>query len=722
MAAQEKKRQSAPAYCTFSAFEKTLVLAREKKPKYFNTDFLIEYGMSKSTAASVIRALHFLSLIDVNHQLTDVGSDLMLDQDIKQPLGRALATAYAPMLLNGDLDGASRSTIAINFERTFSTRGSTTRRATTFLLKAMESVGWSFADLHKSSKVDLPTEDWKNLILDHIQQLDINRSQVQDRLEAIEEQTGPRSTDDLAERIERLESAIEDLASNLAEPDLFGTILEREDISTIIQENVRSALKQSEIVEEVLDTIRQEIRGLSDEYGDVMANKLAKEDFSLAVANPEQQAEEQLVESLLSDPPIRDDIERLRDIDHLRGGLDQLIQEEVNPELEDLVEKEVDRRLEKRNPRPDIFWRTESRIRDAQIKGERLHHRPFNVTLTPDKLVEKLEKQGFYLAVSTARKIARYIESTRLVVLQGPPGTGKSKLAKLLPRLFLRSAENTESIVTLSPDMSEEDMIIGQSYLDGHFGVDLGFLVEAVIKAIETDGNHWLILDEINRADISRLLTPVLDGLETGQIHCRKLFPDKLETGGKLLMPSSFRILGTMNTMDADQLFKFSEALLRRIRFVSLDALPDAKLLTLATEQVYRPLLRRFGETRESLPHFRARIGIESLEGLVIRTVSGIRSLRARAPVSAYKQSDVGPAIILELLDFLVRDLCKPATADSPDLQSFVDRAFRFVLLESFRNCGFEMFTALRDEVFDRNAFPVSWSFVTEKLEEFDVF
>src|SRR5262245_24572193 len=110
------------------------------------------------------------------------------------------------------------------------------------------------------------------------------------------------------------------------------------------------------------------------------------------------------------------------------------------------------------------------------------------------------------------------------------------------------------------------------------FATHLGWLSEAAIKCIESKGNHWLILDEINRGDISALLAPALDAFtpnEPGFIVHPNLFTENEDQTGQIPLPSSFRLIGTMNSFDNDVLFDFTHALNRRIGFVRIPPLLD---------------------------------------------------------------------------------------------------------------------------------------------------
>ena len=91
------------------------------------------------------------------------------------------------------------------------------------------------------------------------------------------------------------------------------------------------------------------------------------------------------------------------------------------------------------------------------------------------------------------------------MILQGPPGTGKTRLAQsVLDETFKKNG----TTVQFHPAVTYETFIIGispdvnQSTLS--FNVKAGWLVEAVHAGQKQD--YLLVIDEINRADLGRVL------------------------------------------------------------------------------------------------------------------------------------------------------------------------------------------------------------------------
>jgi 5-methylcytosine-specific restriction protein B len=166
-------------------------------------------------------------------------------------------------------------------------------------------------------------------------------------------------------------------------------------------------------------------------------------------------------------------------------------------------------------------------------------------------------------------EIKNLLIERKYIVLQGPPGTGKTRTAKevaekLLAKTFFTQfhAETTFSdfIFGIRPDTNNTGLIYKES---------LGCFTEAVKYAKENEGEKViLIIDEINRANLSNVLGPIFYLFE------HKMDKSNVEIeispGFKInKLPENFSVIATMNTADRS-LAVVDFALRRRFAWYSL--------------------------------------------------------------------------------------------------------------------------------------------------------
>lgn len=114
---------------------------------------------------------------------------------------------------------------------------------------------------------------------------------------------------------------------------------------------------------------------------------------------------------------------------------------------------------------------------------------------------------------------------------------------------------------------------------------------------------HVLVIDEINRGDISRILGPMISALEADKrlggefpIGFEALYPQS-EEDSRIFIPANLHIIGTMNTADRN-IALVDHALRRRFEFVEVppreDLLPQAgDGVMIDTRSLLRALNRR---------------------------------------------------------------------------------------------------------------------------------
>ena len=133
-----------------------------------------------------------------------------------------------------------------------------------------------------------------------------------------------------------------------------------------------------------------------------------------------------------------------------------------------------------------------------------------------DEFIQALNKHVF--PEVSDELVYKLLQERRFVILQGPPGTGKSFLAQRILRSYFGAHGN---VIQFHPAITYEDFVVGLSP-DIHeqgtlrFDVRKGWLVEAVEKAKQ--GPCLLVIDEINRADLGKVLGEAIYLFEASEI------------------------------------------------------------------------------------------------------------------------------------------------------------------------------------------------------------
>lgn len=166
------------------------------------------------------------------------------------------------------------------------------------------------------------------------------------------------------------------------------------------------------------------------------------------------------------------------------------------------------------------------------------------------------------------------------IMLYGPPGTGKTTLARWIAATL---TGGKWTLVTGSSDWSSQDIIGGyQPVGDG----SVAFIPGVLLRRFDRP----LIIDELNRCDIDKVIGPlftVLSGQQT-TLPYRLNIEDK-ESAQYVILPESkptaaahefapgqhWRLIATINSIDKAALYQMSYALSRRFGWVYVDAPRD---------------------------------------------------------------------------------------------------------------------------------------------------
>lgn len=143
-------------------------------------------------------------------------------------------------------------------------------------------------------------------------------------------------------------------------------------------------------------------------------------------------------------------------------------------------------------------------------------------------------------------------------------------------------AQGEYEIIQFHPAYSYEDFvrgIVANTDSEGNikYQVENKILAEFAQKAFENpDANYVLIIDEINRANLSAVLGELIYTLEYRDDNAIKSMYE-LDGNRNIVLPRNLYIIGTMNT--ADRSVGHIDYAVRR-RFAFVDVLPDADVIT----------------------------------------------------------------------------------------------------------------------------------------------
>ncbi len=190
-----------------------------------------------------------------------------------------------------------------------------------------------------------------------------------------------------------------------------------------------------------------------------------------------------------------------------------------------------------------------------------------------------------FLPEDFLREIEALLKDKKQVIFQGPPGTSKTYVAQELAA-HLAGWAGRVTLVQFHPSYAYEDFVQGfRPTLQGNqAGFDLrnGPLLRVAERAREEpDEKHFLIIDEINRGNLSKVFGELYYLLEYRDEEITLQYQG--DRGRKFSLPPNLYIIGTMNTADRS-IARVDLALRRRFYFVEFH--PD--------DEPVKGLLRRW--------------------------------------------------------------------------------------------------------------------------------
>lgn len=187
-----------------------------------------------------------------------------------------------------------------------------------------------------------------------------------------------------------------------------------------------------------------------------------------------------------------------------------------------------------------------------------------------------------HLPVDYLNELRYLLEDKGQLVLYGPPGTGKTYVAQVLARALTERDESRVGLVQFHPSTTYEDFFEGirpRTDEKGqiHYEVRPGPLARfAAMAGEEPERQFVLIIDELNRANLPKVLGELLYLLEYRNEHALTLYRSDVP----FALPKNLWIVATMNTVDRSVAI-VDAAMRRRFHFVPFypDRAPVSEVL-----------------------------------------------------------------------------------------------------------------------------------------------
>lgn len=229
-------------------------------------------------------------------------------------------------------------------------------------------------------------------------------------------------------------------------------------------------------------------------------------------------------------------------------------------------------------PRPT--WTEEETARFHRFRGDSAE-----VEDSLGQLAERLLLDAAYL-----ERAVRLLEDKRQLIFHGPPGTGKTYVAMQLAS-HVAGPDGMVELVQFHPSYAYEDFVEGfrpNPQQGGAFALRDGPLKRLAAQARDNpEATHLLVIDELNRANVSRVFGELYFLLEYRDRGMPLQYSEE-----QFRLPSNLWFIATMNTADRS-IALVDAALRRRFYFVPFTPnQPPVKGLLRRWLEAHKPGLR----------------------------------------------------------------------------------------------------------------------------------